>query len=70
MTDKELIISLGGATRVCEMLGYDKSAGGVQRVHNWMERGIPAQVKLDHPDLFMRDLSNSRNRRRTDKQTP
>lgn len=52
MTDAELIESLGGATRVAELLGYDKE-GGVQRVHNWIGRGIPARVKLDHPELFL-----------------
>ena len=26
---------------------------GVQRVHNWKSRGIPAEVKLSRPDLFM-----------------
>ena len=53
MTDEQLIDALGGATRVCEMLGYSK-LGGVQRVHNWKLRGIPAAVKLERPDLFMR----------------
>lgn len=52
MTDKELIQKLGGATRLCELLGFDKSSGGVQRVHNWETRGIPASIKLSRPDLF------------------
>jgi hypothetical protein len=51
--DIEIIESLGGATKLAEILGYDKQAGGVQRVHNWLSRGIPPQVKLDRPDLFM-----------------
>lgn len=50
--DEALIKSLGGVTRVAEMLGYDK-AGGVQRVHNWCKRGIPARIKLQYPDLFL-----------------
>lgn len=53
MTDSELIRMLGGPTKVAEMLGYDKAKGGVQRVQNWIERGIPPRVKLDHPDLFL-----------------
>lgn len=53
MNDKDLIRSLGGSTRVAELLGLDKTAGGVQRVHNWKKRGIPAQVKLNHPQIFL-----------------
>lgn len=34
------------------MLGYDKSKGGVQRVANWQTRGIPAEVRLEHPHIF------------------
>lgn len=55
MDDKTRIEQLGGATRVAEMLGYDKD-GGVQRVHNWITRGIPAAVKVQRPDLFMPEL--------------
>lgn len=51
MTDAELINHLGGPTKVAELLKYDKQ-GGVQRVQNWLVRGIPAQVKLDHLELF------------------
>lgn len=50
--DESLIKSLGGPAKVAELLGYDKS-GGVQRVHNWCKRGIPARVKVQRPDLFM-----------------
>lgn len=50
--DESLIKSLGGPTKVAQLLGYDKS-GGVQRVHNWCKRGIPARVKVARPDLFM-----------------
>lgn len=53
-TDAELIKSLGGPTKLAETLGYDKAAGGVQRVQNWMTRGIPAAVKVQYPDLFLR----------------
>jgi hypothetical protein len=51
--DAALIKALGGPAKVAELLGYDK--GGVQRVHNWTVRGIPAGVKVQRPDLFMRD---------------
>ena len=51
-TDKEIIEALGGATKVAECLGYKKH-GGVQRVHNWMARGIPSKVKLEHREIFL-----------------
>jgi hypothetical protein len=54
-TDAQLIESLGGAAKLAELLGYDKD-GGVQRVHNWTTRGIPAKVKLERPDLFLREV--------------
>lgn len=53
--DRQLIESLGGPAKVADLLGYDK-AGGVQRVYNWMVRGIPSRVKLDHPEIFLRTL--------------
>lgn len=49
--DKKQITTLGGPTKVAALLGYDKH-GGVQRVQNWMTRGIPSKVKLDRPDIF------------------
>lgn len=48
--DKKLIQQLGGPTALAKKLNFSK--GGPQRVQNWMVRGIPAQVKLDHPRLF------------------
>jgi hypothetical protein len=51
--DKELIEQHGGPTKLAETLGYDKTSGGVQRVQNWMSRGIPPRVKLSRPDLFI-----------------
>jgi len=52
MDDKERIESLGGAAKVAQLLGYSKEKGGVQRVHNWITRGIPYKVKFEHPELF------------------
>lgn len=52
--DRALIDALGGAAKVAALLNIDPS-GGVQRVHNWKSRGIPAAVKVARPDLFMRD---------------
>jgi hypothetical protein len=51
-SDAALIDALGGPAKVAELLGYDKQRGGVQRVHNWLGRGIPPRVKLERPDLF------------------
>ena len=58
--DKKLIDDLGGPARVAELLGYPKH-GGIQRVQNWTTRGIPAKVRLAHPQLFQ-----TVNRRATD----
>ncbi len=52
MTDKDLIDSLGGSTKVAELLGLKDKPGGVQRVNNWKTRGIPSDVRLAHLDLF------------------
>jgi hypothetical protein len=51
--DAARIALLGGPTKVAELLGFDKAQGGVQRVQNWLSRGIPSKVKLDHPHLFL-----------------
>lgn len=51
--DAALIEALGGPAKVAEKLGYDKANGGLQRVQNWITRGIPAAVKVERPDLFM-----------------
>ncbi|MDD2711327.1 MAG: hypothetical protein PHU77_00265 [Simplicispira sp.] len=51
MTDSEIIKHLGGATAVAKRLGL-KTPDGARRVHNWIKRGIPAQIKLDHPRIF------------------
>lgn len=51
--DESLIKSLGGPAKVAEILGYEKH-GGTQRVQNWITRGIPPKVKLEHPELFLR----------------
>ena len=47
--DSHLISRLGGATKLAERLGFPLRKGGVQRVQNWKERGIPPGVELDNP---------------------
>lgn len=54
--DRQTIDRLGGPAKLAELLGYDKTAGGVQRIQNWKKRGIPSDVKLAHPELFLVDL--------------
>lgn len=57
MDDAERIKSLGGATQVARLLSSrSPTPVSVQRVHNWSKRGIPASVKLAHPDLFLSDV--------------
>jgi len=51
--DAELIRQLGGPAALAQRLGYDKANGGVQRVQNWLKRGIPPAVKVAHPDIFL-----------------
>jgi hypothetical protein len=58
MNDAELIKALGGPTKVAELLGFDKANGGVQRVQNWLSRGIPPQVKVDFPHIFLKKRSS------------
>lgn len=49
--DKQLIVNLGGPSKVAELLGTSR-----QRIHNWMKRGIPAGVKLKFPQYFLKDF--------------
>jgi len=53
MTDVELIEHYGGASNLAKLLGF-KGQGGAMRVQNWKTRGIPARIKVKHPELFMR----------------
>jgi hypothetical protein len=50
--DKKVIADLGGPAEVARALGLDPANGGVQRVHNWMTRGIPSAIRLDHLEYF------------------
>ena len=50
--DAELIDRLGGPAVVARALGFDPKAGGVQRVQNWKQRGIPEVVRLRRTDVF------------------
>ncbi|MBB5271527.1 hypothetical protein [Quisquiliibacterium transsilvanicum] len=50
--DRKLIRRLGGPSKLAKTLGYSKP-GSVQRIQNWTVRGIPAAVKVAHPDIFL-----------------
>ena len=50
--DIEIIERLGGPAKVARLLGYQGS-GGTQRVFNWLTRGIPPRVKVEHPEIFL-----------------
>lgn len=50
MSDADLIEKLGGPLGVLELLKWPRSK--YSRVANWKTRGIPAEVKLAHPDVF------------------
>jgi hypothetical protein len=58
-TDKEILDDLGGSTAVAKLLGYDLTKGGAQKVNNWYKRGIPAKVKVEHPEIFLGQRKNS-----------
>jgi hypothetical protein len=60
--DASLIRELGGPSKLATTLGLTQP-GGVQRVWNWQFRGIPALVKLEHPDLFLPHLKVQRKRK-------
>lgn len=50
--DAQRIEALGGPAAVARRLDFD-AKNGTQRVQNWLTRGIPAAVKLLHPELFL-----------------
>jgi len=56
--DAALIRQLGGPTKVVKAIGADKKIS-VQRVQNWLTRGIPSQIKVDYPHLFMPELAQA-----------
>jgi hypothetical protein len=57
MTDADIIKSHGGPAQLARLLGYDMPHG-VQRVQNWLSRGIPSKVKVERPDIFLAHLQH------------
>lgn len=56
-SDKQILLKLGGSTKVAELLGFKDK----QRVQNWMKRGIPAKIKLQYPHIFLNPNIQSNN---------
>lgn len=52
--DAITIDQLGGSTKVAKLLGMT-TPGSVQRVANWRVRGIPAAVKIEHKQYFLKE---------------
>lgn len=56
--DRQVIAKHGGPAKFARLLGLDER-GGTQRVSNWLRRGIPPSIKLEHLDLFMPDSADT-----------
>ena len=56
--DAGLIRNLGGPTKVAEAISADKRVSA-QRVQNWLTRGIPSNIKVLYPHLFMPELAQA-----------
>lgn len=52
---RKVIEAAGGAMPFARLLGIDHTPYVSSRVSNWRRRGIPAEVRADHPELI-RDL--------------
>lgn len=63
--DWALIVRHGGPAKVARLLGYEAN-GGTQRVQNWRYRGVPAEVKIAFPEIFLSDLVRRRHRSSAD----
>lgn len=60
--DRALIERFGGPSKLAQLLGFSR-VGGVQRVQNWKVRGIPSNVKLAYPDVFLAELKAAKRRK-------
>lgn len=63
MNTKERLEKLGGVSAVAKHFGCD-----YQRIYNWIKRGVPSKMVLDHPELFQSD--NPPNLKATQNKTP
>ena len=53
MTDKEIVEFYGGGTKLARKLGLLTHPDRI-KVNNWKVRGIPAKIKLQYPELFLK----------------
>jgi hypothetical protein len=60
--DAKLIQKYGGTTQVAKRLGKGYTP---QRVNNWLDRGIPSDVKVSFPEMFMPEFIRKIKRRKT-----
>jgi hypothetical protein len=51
-SDRDLIALLGGPAALARRLGFSS----LQRVHNWLTRGIPPSIKLAYPKIFLKKI--------------
>ncbi len=59
MNDADTIRALGGPTAVARLLGLE-TPNGARRVHNWIKRGIPFRVKVEHKAVFDKTVRKPR----------
>ncbi len=60
--DAAILDAIGGPSHVAEQLGLPRE-GGRQRVHGWRVNGVPADVKLQFPHIFLRDFKVDKRQR-------
>jgi hypothetical protein len=53
MTDKEIIEFYGGGTKLARKLGLLTHHDRI-KVNLWKSRGIPAKIKLQYPEIFLK----------------
>lgn len=56
--DAKLIREMGGPTKVAAILAAGPKVS-VQRVQNWLTRGIPSHIKVAYPHYFMRGAAQA-----------
>jgi hypothetical protein len=55
MNDKEIIEYYGGSTKLARKLGLLSHHDAI-KVNQWKVRGIPARIKLQFPEVFLRRI--------------
>ena len=53
MTDSEIIEFCGGSKALCKRLGWSGISQEI-KVYQWKKRGIPAKIKLQYPEIFLK----------------